>query len=277
MSAALTMVGLDQLWFSVTGGWFFLDAAIPIAVFLSMNLLITDPVTSPRTATGKVLFGALYGVGVMALYLGLRAIEVVPTDTEPGLEAAFFDKLIHVPLLNLLVIGLDRVGTRLPLERLWGARPGPPGSAPAAGLSGLPLRVLHVSIWLGVFALIRPQLVAYPGASSQFWRQACAQGSAPAACDNLLRVLAGPLAGAVHMPYRRFVLFNCLGAVLWSSTMVSLAWLGGRWIPFDRMVGGVVQFGLGALVLVVLLLAIPSMISGFEKHQLEDGAEETSP
>jgi membrane protein DedA with SNARE-associated domain len=93
----------------------------------------------------------------------------------------------------------------------------------------------------------------------------------------VLRVLAGPLAGAVHMPYRRFVLFNCLGAVLWSSTMVSLAWLGGRWIPFDRMVGGVVQFGLGALVLVVLLLAIPSMISGFEKHQLEDGAEETSP
>jgi membrane protein DedA with SNARE-associated domain len=93
----------------------------------------------------------------------------------------------------------------------------------------------------------------------------------------VLRVLAGPLAGAVHMPYRRFVLFNCLGAVLWSSTMVSLAWLGGRWIPFDRMVGGVVQFGLGALVLVVLLLAIPSMISGFEKRQLEDGAEETSP
>jgi membrane protein DedA with SNARE-associated domain len=93
----------------------------------------------------------------------------------------------------------------------------------------------------------------------------------------VLRVLAGPLAGAVHMPYRRFVLFNCFGAVLWSSTMVSLAWLGGRWIPFDRMVGGVVQFGLGALVLVVLLLAIPSMISGFEKHQLEDGAEETSP
>ena len=93
----------------------------------------------------------------------------------------------------------------------------------------------------------------------------------------VLRVLAGPLAGAVQMPYRRFLLFNCLGAVLWSGTMVSLAWLGGRWIPFDRMVGGVVQFGLGALVLVVLLLAIPSVISRFEERQLEDGAEETSP
>ncbi len=93
----------------------------------------------------------------------------------------------------------------------------------------------------------------------------------------VLRVLAGPLAGAVHMPYRRFVLFNCLGAVLWAGTMVSLAWLGGRWIPFERMVGGVVQFGLGALVLVVVLLAIPMLISRFEERQLEDGAEESSP
>lgn len=93
----------------------------------------------------------------------------------------------------------------------------------------------------------------------------------------VLRVLAGPLAGAVHMPYRRFVLFNCLGAVLWAGTMVSLAWLGGRWIPFERMVGGVVQFGLGALVLVVVLLAIPMLISRFEERQLDDGAEESPP
>ncbi len=93
----------------------------------------------------------------------------------------------------------------------------------------------------------------------------------------VLRVLAGPLAGAVHMPYRRFVLFNCLGALLWAGTMVSLAWLGGRWIPFDQMVKGVVEFGLGALVLVVVLLAIPMLISRFEERQLEDGAEESPP
>lgn len=93
----------------------------------------------------------------------------------------------------------------------------------------------------------------------------------------VLRVLAGPLAGAVHMPYRRFVLFNCLGAVLWAGTMVSLAWLGGRWIPFDQMVKGVVEFGLGALVLLVVLLGIPMLISRFEERQLDDGAEESPP
>ena len=30
--------------------------------------------------------------------------------------------------------------------------------------------------------------------------------------------------------------------------MVTLAWLGGRWVPLNRMLEGVVEFGIGALV-----------------------------
>ena len=48
----------------------------------------------------------------------------------------------------------------------------------------------------------------------------------------------------------RFLIFNCSGAVLWASTMVTLAWLGGRLVPLNRMLEGVVEFGIGALVLV---------------------------
>jgi hypothetical protein len=59
--------------------------------------------------------------------------------------------------------------------------------------------------------------------------------------------------------------------------MVSLAWLGGRWIPVERMVKGVVEFGLGALVLVVLLLAIPRLISRFEDRPLKDEGKEIVP
>ena len=43
------------------------------AVFLGLHLLITDPSTSPRTVAGKTIFGALYGVGVFALYALLGA------------------------------------------------------------------------------------------------------------------------------------------------------------------------------------------------------------
>lgn len=81
----------------------------------------------------------------------------------------------------------------------------------------------------------------------------------------VLRVLAGPLAGAVAMPYPRFLLCNLAGAVLWAGTMVSLAWLWGRWIPIDRMLKGVVEFGLAALGLVVLLVLLPRLLERFNQ------------
>lgn len=85
----------------------------------------------------------------------------------------------------------------------------------------------------------------------------------------VLRVIAGPLAGAVGMPYGLFLLFNFAGAALWSTTMVSVAWLGGRWIPLDRMLSSVVGFGLGALLLIVLILLLPRLLSRLESPLLE--------
>ena len=85
----------------------------------------------------------------------------------------------------------------------------------------------------------------------------------------VLRVVAGPMAGAVGMPYGRFLVFNCTGALLWATTMVSLAWLGGRWIPFQRMVEGVLEFGIGALVLVALIVAVPKLVSWWESRLLD--------
>lgn len=85
----------------------------------------------------------------------------------------------------------------------------------------------------------------------------------------VLRVLAGPMAGAVAMPYRRFLICNLAGAVLWATTMVSLAWLAGRWIPIERLISGVVQFGLGALLLICLILVLPKLLERLEGGWLE--------
>ena len=78
---------------------------------------------------------------------------------------------------------------------------------------------------------------------------------------------------------RRALLFagiiSIAGALIWASTMVSLAWLGGRWIPMERMVTGVVQFGLGALALVAILLLLPRVLARLEARQLQ--AEEEGP
>jgi len=91
----------------------------------------------------------------------------------------------------------------------------------------------------------------------------------------VLRVLAGPMAGAVGMPYRAFVLCNLAGALLWSATMVTLAWQLGRWIPLARMLQGVVEAGLLALLLVVLLVAIPRLLTRLENRfeAPQDGRE----
>jgi membrane protein DedA with SNARE-associated domain len=85
----------------------------------------------------------------------------------------------------------------------------------------------------------------------------------------VLRVLAGPMAGAVGMPYQRFLLCNSLGAVLWSGSMVSLAWLGGRWLPLEQLLSGVVKFGLGALALVLISLAVPALLERRLENQVQ--------
>ena len=95
----------------------------------------------------------------------------------------------------------------------------------------------------------------------------------------VLRILAGPMAGAVGMPYGRFLVCNVSGALLWSISMVGLAWLGGRWIPIDRMITGVFQFGLGMLVLVALLAFVPKWLSRWQTGVLETdiGSPEPDP
>jgi membrane protein DedA with SNARE-associated domain len=95
----------------------------------------------------------------------------------------------------------------------------------------------------------------------------------------VLRVLAGPMAGAVGMPYPRFLLCNAAGALLWSSTMVGIAWLGGRWIPFRQMAAGLVEFGLGLLLIVLVVLLLPRLLARLEGRSLaaQDAREERLP
>jgi membrane-associated protein len=45
-----------------------------------------------------------------------------------------------------------------------------------------------------------------------------------------MRILAGPLAGVLKMPWRKFFLFNFLGAALWVSVIGCMGYFfGSRW------------------------------------------------
>jgi membrane protein DedA with SNARE-associated domain len=43
-----------------------------------------------------------------------------------------------------------------------------------------------------------------------------------------MRVIAGPLAGVLRMPWRKFLLFNFLGALIWVTVIASAGYLFGK-------------------------------------------------
>ncbi len=67
-----------------------------------------------------------------------------------------------------------------------------------------------------------------------------------------MRVLASLLAGALHMPWRKFVLYNFLGAAAWVAAICGAGYLfGGHW---ERLAHDLKRFDL--LVLIVLAVGL---------------------
>ena len=67
----------------------------------------------------------------------------------------------------------------------------------------------------------------------------------------VLRVTAAWMAGASHMEWRKFAVFNALGGVAWAVTISSLGYVAGK--SADSVVGV-----LGILALVIVTLALVS-------------------
>jgi hypothetical protein len=147
LSALVALYLANVAYTGVTGVYCWVDVGVPAAIFLGCNFLVTDPATSPSTARGRAAFGALYGLAVFGLYLWLREVD----------GPAYYDKLLCVPLLNLMVRRLDRLG-------------GPPARRANAlwvGLGAAVFAVLYATHFLGP---------GHPGKRVAFWEEACREG-----------------------------------------------------------------------------------------------------
>jgi hypothetical protein len=175
MSAVVTTYLFGLAYYTATGIYFFYDSYIPIAVFLGMHLLFTDPSTSPRTELGRLAFGVLYGLSTVALYQLLGSAGM-PT---------FYDKLLQVPLLNLSVRWLDRAARS---EWLRAIDP----AAIGAWLMPRQRHLAYIAVWTTVFVSMSAVHAVgdrHPGQWLPFWREAC-EDDRPFACRYLRDVQA---------------------------------------------------------------------------------------
>ena len=163
MPAVLTILTFGLIYHASTGMYFFYDAYIPISVFLGLHLLFTDPATSPRSDGGRVIFGLLYGSGVILSVFLLDAVGA------PN----FYDKLLPVPILNLLAPRLDRVAG-------WLAGRGPELLGVFQRGGGARRRVVTVGLWGTIFATMSFTGGVgdnHAGQYYPFWRDACEAGN----------------------------------------------------------------------------------------------------
>src|SRR5437763_13136515 len=69
-----------------------------------------------------------------------------------------------------------------------------------------------------------------------------------------LRVIAGPLAGVLRMPWKKFAVFNFLGATLWVVVISVLGYVfGSRW---KLLMHFMKRFDMALLAALVLLVAM---------------------
>jgi hypothetical protein len=170
MSAVLTTYLFGLFYFAWTGIYFFFDSYIPIAVFLGMHLLFTDPSTSPRTELGRLIFGAMYGLSTVLLY-HLLASAGMPT---------FYDKLLQVPILNVSIKLIDRFA-RSEVMRVFDP------AALGRWLKPRQRNLAYISVWAIVFGVMSALNGVGDGHRGQFvpfWQQACAEAR-PYACQYL--------------------------------------------------------------------------------------------
>ena len=170
MSAVLTTYLFGLAFYGLTGTYFFFDSYIPISVFFGMHLLFTDPSTAPRTELGRMIFGALYGLGNVALYQLLHS-----TGTPE-----FYDKLLPVPILNVMIQLIDHAARSGRLRWLDPSTIGP-------SLMGRRRNLAYMAVWAILFLTISAAGGVgdrHPGQFVPFWQQAC-RADRPNACAYL--------------------------------------------------------------------------------------------
>ena len=68
-----------------------------------------------------------------------------------------------------------------------------------------------------------------------------------------MRIIAGPLAGVLRMPWRKFLVFNFMGAIVWVTAISGVGYLFGR--HWESLQQGMKRVDLGIAIVVLAVAA----------------------
>ena len=82
-----------------------------------------------------------------------------------------------------------------------------------------------------------------------------------------MRIIAGPLAGVLRMPWRQFVIFNFLGASVWVTTISLVGYFfGSQWDTLVHVIGRV-----NLIIVIVVLVALVFVWHQYRERVADEG------
>jgi membrane protein DedA with SNARE-associated domain len=83
---------------------------------------------------------------------------------------------------------------------------------------------------------------------------------------TLLRVFAGPLAGIVEMPFKTFMLYNVLGALVWAGVIITAAFFAGQVIALEQLMGWATKFSFVIIGAIAAWFTVPYGVKWLRKQ-----------
>lgn len=199
---------------------------------------------------------------------------------ETGLMIGFFlpgDSLLFLAGVAASPVASDIVGVRLPLPLLL-------IGAPACAIAGAQLGHL-LGARYGRKLFTRPDSRLFKAeyvdrAEYYFTRYGPAKATLLARFVPVVRTFLNPVAGMLHMPARRFLLWNTIGGMVWTDAILLAGYLPARKLRDTIGATNIDKYLLPAVAVIVVLSLLPIAVEVLRNrrrprpHPLPDPADQ---
>jgi membrane-associated protein len=205
---------------------------------------------------------------------GLLGVLII-LFAETGLLIGFFlpgDSLLFLAGVAASPVALDIVGVQLSLPVLLVA-------APLCAIAGAQLgHLLGARYGRKLFA--RPNSRLFKAeyverAEHYFTRYGPGKATVLARFVPIVRTFLNPVAGMLHMPARRFLLWNIVGGALWTEGLMLAGYLPARKLRDTIGAANIDKYLLPVVVLIVAVSLIPILVEVRRARRRRPGTDAT--